>query len=546
MAKKTEIKHLVATLIFSVVVAFLLFIYEPIIMYAGNINEFWFDIETLRVIMLLPFFVTAIALGIFYVLFFFATRRKPKIFYFLEIISFSIFIYLYIHGNFLTSMLPTLYGDIINWWGKDFIVGHIISAVLLIAIIVAAIFSIKRFSVGKTARYSFYTIIIFSIMMFTSFVTTLTTPDLFIDKTTQPIATIKNLNKISSKKNFYILLVDCTDSKEFNDFVTEKYEDDFKDFTYFKDAASGYSSTRDSIPLIFSGQFYKNEIGFNEFSTKALDNSKTFAKLESDGYDMNFYNNDFVWNSRKSMVFSNLSSDISNYNKKGFIKQEIKYTLYKYLPFAFKSFSKIESMDFSSVIINKDIGDIYEWENMYYYDNVLSKKPEMVDEKLFQYVHLEGSHSPYDMDENLNEIPGGAGTYIQKIGASAKIASLAIERYKESGAYNDSVIVIMADHGWYEHVPVLYIKGVGEEHSKMKISDKQVSWADLDEAFTELVNGETSEQIFSNVPTDGRVRYFYADYYYDKGPILESINRGGKSYDSTAWELTGVEYPYPD
>ncbi len=512
-------------------------------MYAGNINEFWFDIEVLKDVMVLPFLLTLVILGVIYTLLFFATRKKPKIFYFVEIVSFCAFVYFYIHGNFLTSMLPTLYGDIINWWGGEMLAGHIVSAVLLIVIIVAIIIGIKKFTAEKTARYAFFTVMAFSVMMLLSFVTSLSTPDIFIGKEMQPVATIKNLNAISSNKNFYILLVDCTDSKEFNDFVSKNYQDTFKDFTYFKDAASGYSSTRDSIPLIFSGQFYKNEIGFNEFSTQALDSSKTFAQLESENYNMNFYNDDFVWNSKKSLAFSNLSSDVANYSQKRFIKQEIKYILYKYLPFALKSFSKIDSLDFASVIGNDDIEGLYKWYNRDYYENVLSEEPEIISDKLFQYVHLEGSHSPYDMDEDLNEISGGTGTYIQKIGASAKIADLAIERYKKSGYYDNSVIVIMADHGWHEHVPVLYIKGIGEKHSKMHVSEKQVSWVDLDEAFVELIKGANSEQIFSEVPTEGRTRYFYVDWYTDKGPIIESINYGGKSYDSSAWELTGIDYP---
>ena len=545
--KKTEdrtgTKHLVITLCFSLIVAFALFIYEPIVMYSGNINEFWFDFGTLLSVMVLPFCITLLVFAVGYTVVFFATRKKPIIFYVLEILSFVGFVYFYIHGNFLSGILPTLYGDIIDWWGSSMAVGHIASVALLVILIILVIGGIKKLSPEKTATYAAYTVGAFVIMMLVSFATTLTTPGIYVNKDVQPVATVKNLNKISTDKNFYILLVDCTDSSTFNSFVEEKYKDDFQDFTYFKDTTSGYSSTRNSIPLIFSGKFYTNQMEFNRFSTEALDSSKTFEKLAKEGYNMNFYNDDFTWNSKKTLAFSNLSSDLSDYSKKGFVKQTIKYILYKYLPFALKSFSKIQSLDFSSVIKAKDTGELYSWYNMSYYDNILIKEPEMTKEKLFQYVHIQGSHSPYDMDEELNPIPDGTGTYEQKIGASAKLASLAIKRLKESGEYDNSVIVIMADHGWKTHAPVLYIKGFGTRNDNMQISEKQVSWTDLDAAFVELANGLSAEDAFIDIPTEGRTRYFYVDF--EKIPMKEYVNFGGKSYDADSWEKTETEYePY--
>lgn len=537
--EKTSIKHLIAALCFSLVVAFTLFIYEPIVMYSTNIDEFWFDFGTLLSTMLLPFCITWIILTAVYIVAFLITRRKPILFYILEILSFVGYIYFYIHGNFLSGMLPTLYGDVINWWGESMVGGHVVSAVLLIVSLVLVCIGIKKCSFAKTVKYTSYVVGIFAVMMLVSFVTALTTPGIFVDKEVQPIATIKNLNKVSTDANFYILLVDCTDSGAFNEFVEQKYQDDFKDFTYFEDAASGYSSTRNSIPLIFSGRFYKNQMAFNKFSTEALDSSRTFEKLNEEGYNMNFYNDDFTWNSKKTTMFSNLSSDLSNYSQMGFLKQTLKYISYKYLPFALKSFSNINSLDFSSVIKTDNIEDLYKWQNTFYFDNVLSREPETIDEKLFQYVHIQGAHSPYDMDEELNPIDSETGTYEQKVGAAAKMSSLAIRRLKSAGVYDNSTIIIMADHGWHTHVPVLYIKGIGEKRDKMKISDKQVSWADLDEAFVKLVDGTSPEEAFSNIPIEGRTRYFYVDFV--KIPMVEYVNYGGKS-DSNEWKKTDTEY----
>lgn len=513
-------------------------------MYAGNIDEFWFDLGILMSVMIVPFLVCFASLSVFYVLIFSLTKRKTNVFWFIEIISFVGFIYLYIHGNFLTSMLPTLYGDTINWWSGDLIIGHILSLVLLLAIIIVIVFGIKRFSAAQTAKYSFFATVIFATMMMVSFVTTLATPGLFVDKEVQSIATTKNIRQISTEKNFYILLVDCTDSEAFNEYVKLKYQDNFNDFTYYKDSAPGYSLTRDSIPLIFSGLYNRNELQFNAFSTDAFDHSSILNFLNDDGYSVNLYSDDVVWNSKKSANISNFNNNISNYSKKSFLKQGIKYVLYKYLPFALKTFSNIESMDFMLAIRNEESDGVINWKNTYYNDNVLSQAPEETTEKLFQFVHIEGSHSPYDMDEELNLISDG--TYHQKVGAAAKVANSAIERFKKAGVYDDSVIVIMSDHGWFTRDAVLYVKGFNEKHKSMKVSDKQVSWANLDEAFTNLAKGATSEDAFKQISNFGEKRYYYVNPYYNKEPMVEYVlDEDGRSYNKDDWKKTGVEYPFP-
>jgi len=541
MDKKEKTKSLIFALIFSLIVAFTLFVYEPVVMYAGNIDEFWFDSGVLMQNMLLPFLVAFFGLAAIYVVLFLASCRKKTFFYVSEIISFAGFIYLYIHGNFLTSMLPTLYGDKIDW--SSFVFGHIMSIVLLVVLVGILIFGIKKIRLRKTVEYTFYVVLGFTAMMVVSFVTTLLTPDLFVNKEVQPVVTAKNIRKLSVDKNLYIFLVDCTDSVAFNEYVQKKYKEDFKDFTYFENSAPGYSLTRDSIPLILTGRWNRNENQFNKFSTEAFDNSELFAHLQEEGYEMNLFSDSVLWNSRKALSVSNMNSESKTWSRKEFIKQEMKYIMYKYLPFPLKAFSKIESMDFNLALRYDDSDELYDWKNLYYYDNVIKKDVEKTDKKLFHFVHVEGAHSPYDMDEEMNLVENG--TYNQKIGAAAKIADLAIGRIKEAGVFDNSAVVIMADHGWLTRDPVLYIKGFNEKNENMAVSSKQISWGDLSSAFMRLVDGSFAEDAFRDVPSGNRERYFYVNPYYDKEPMTEWKIEGGESYDSNNWIKTGIEYPYP-
>ena len=103
----------------------------------------------------------------------------------------------------------------------------------------------------------------------------------------------------------------------------------------------------------------------------------------------------------------------------------------------------------------------------------------------------------------------------------------------------------MADHGnnGYDPVgrqnPILYIKGFNETHEKMQISDKKVSYTDLnDSIFYELYNGKKSTELLENID-ENRIRRFI--WYKDYDEMYE------QTLDGHAWETeklqnTGNEY----
>ena len=89
------VKNLAQAYIILFVGCFMLYIYEPIIMYATNMDDFWFDFQ----LMIVP------TIEIFSALFLMAIVAITTI---------------YIQGNWLVNDLPPLDGTIINWmeYGK--------------------------------------------------------------------------------------------------------------------------------------------------------------------------------------------------------------------------------------------------------------------------------------------------------------------------------------------------------------------------------------------------------------------------------------------
>ena len=381
-------KKLIPAYILAFVLSFMLFIYEPITMFATNINDFWFDFSLLLKAIFLIFILSFIGISIFFTILHFITKKfnKNKIYNIFTIIFLCLFLCCYIHGNFYAGKLPSLDGTKIVL--NNYTIESIISIIICIVVFVITIILSRKYSMDKVVNNSKYVVLTIFIMLTTSLITTLlTTPNIF-DKRLSVVVTDKNINNISSDKNFFILLVDAVDSqtlkKELN--KSKEYKDLFNDFTYFEDTLSGYPFTRDSIPFILSGKWNKNENDFYSYSTDAYNNSKLFKELEKQKYDLNLYENELIWNDKKVSKISNVKIK-NGINIYPFMKQIIKYDMFKYLPYPLKKYSKIESMEFSSS--KKDSNnETYRRYDVEYYQNMINSKPKLVDEKVFKFIHL--------------------------------------------------------------------------------------------------------------------------------------------------------------
>ena len=136
---KMHIKNLIAPSIMSFVIAFMLFIYEPIITYAANTEDYWFGLKELLLNNLIFFSITLVTLLFISILFYFTAKKSKKeiIYNIYVIIMFVCFTATYIQGNYLASSLPTLDGTPINW--NNYTKQGIASIVLWLVLIVTNI-----------------------------------------------------------------------------------------------------------------------------------------------------------------------------------------------------------------------------------------------------------------------------------------------------------------------------------------------------------------------------------------------------------------------
>lgn len=541
---KKFVKDMLPAFVIGFILSFMLFIYEPITMFANNPNDLWFDIKTLLPVVGLLFVSCLVIVISAYLLFYFLAKKvlkKDNIYKYLLIIGFILLITTYIEGNYLVGMLPVLDGTAIIW--SDYTKASIISLVVLIIITIIASILIKKIKLDKTiTSLKYVSLAIGAMLLMSLLTTTMTTADL--NKDINVTATTKNLENYSDDENFIIFLLDAVDSKMFDNVVKEnKHAQLFKDFTYYPDTMAAYPFTRDSIPFILSGIWNNNEEEFAKYYVKALDNSKLLESLYNNNYDVNIYDTEILYNSKNATKIKNLTLN-NKYNFRLFANQEIKYSLFKYLPFYLKKYSHIESMDFNKTKIVEN--DVFDLDDIVYYENYLEKQLVKKDNKQFKFIHIEGGHVPFNLSEDVKYIKDGAGTYDQKLEGCIKIVEKYLNKLKESNVYNNSNIIIMADHGYSfigaegRQNPILYIKGKNEEHKKMNVSDKAISYTDLNNAYIDLLNGKKSNELFKDI-TDKRDRR-YLFYIYNQEDHMIEYTQTGKAWDLNTLVKTGKEF----
>ena len=536
-------KKLIPAYILSFIISFMLFIVEPITMFVNNKNDFHFNFSNIAKPVFIIFLVVFIILSLIYTAIYYINKKvssKTNFYNIVMIISYILFFLFYIQGNYMVNNLPSLDGSSISW--ASYLKENIITIVILIALIASYIFFIKKHGYDTVIKTSKYISLAVLAMLFTGFLPTLLNKNLYINDNIIFVSK-DNINNISNNKNFLILVLDAVDSQDFaRELANNEYKDILNDFTYYPDTLSMYIFTRDSIPYMLSGIANKNETDFVTYYNNAMDNSPFINRLVNENYQINLYEPDLIWNTEKSKVVKNTSEFDKSFSSLCYVKQQIRYDLFKYLPFFLKKYSKIDSFNLN-YCKTKEIPNAFSFEDGDLYEIVNNDTLEKKEENYFSFIHVEGAHVPFNLDENLNKISDG--TYAQKVNASIKIVDTYLKRIKDSGEYDNSVIIIMADHGFVDEGegtranPILYIKGINEHHNLLT-SDKAVSYEDLMDAYNDLLDGKKSTQLFSKIPKNRERKYIW--YMYLEEDHKVEIATKGKAWEYSKEYKTGVEY----
>ncbi len=204
-----------------------------------------------------------------------------------------------------------------------------------------------------------------------------------------------------------------------------------------------------------------------------------YDMLEADGYEREIYalTNEIAGSLGVTAdKFDNILSGSGNsrLTRKPLIALA-KLTLFRYLPTAFKSPFVIYSTDLNGLFRQENVM-VDQWD----FVNNFNNGELTVDlDKTFRFYYLQGSHPPYQINEagqmlasydQLDEtlkLPQTTGFF--------KLLDSYIRELKNLGIYDNTMILIIADHGegspdQPDQQPIFFVKNFNERHDEMQVN----------------------------------------------------------------------------
>lgn len=551
--KKRDKKQLVPGIAVAIAIGFLVFLYAPIDLYCSNISEFWFDYGILITASLGLFLIASLIMCLAY----FVMWLIHPILYRIGLAGgFLVLISTYIRGNFLVKNLPPLDGTTVDWENYTVIRTEDIVLWSVVAVIVILLYVfLKKDLFAKTVMYLSGAL---TLMLLITAMSETFTSGALNERAHYQIGGDKQF-VMSEDQNFVILLLDTLDARAFTEQLANhpEYNEGFRDFTYFENTVGAYSCTERAVPYILSGDWYENDEDFDDYMRRVYKESPLLQEIQERGYNMELCDTELYMDDEVAQMFSNVyrvDYSLSSYVK--FTKPLVKLIGFRYAPFELKKKCIFKKAAFAELLRVENAGEKKSFSSTDYHFKARVDETGItteVSEPKFKFIHLDGAHVPFIYDKDMNIIDENQGTYDQSVQAVMLGAMDYVEQLRKSGAYDNTVLIIMADHGyngslgesgeeaWMRQCPLLMIKGRNESHDTMQISRAPISFEDLQDAYVRLLDGAKSDEVFDWKEGDVRERRFIKYSFLDDDHMTEYMQTG-YAFDRDTMIPTGREF----
>ena len=517
-----------STIIIFAFAVFTTAFFAPLEVYLGNISNFQiYANSAILVLFLLSVVATLVASVVLSFL-------PIKILKTINIAVFAITVCFYIQSLFLNGQVISLVGE-----KQVFTKGATVINILVWLAIIALTFVMWRLLKKTKKEKLFLTAIKFiSLSLVVMQLVGLTSVYISCDKSTAS----KNCYfskegelEVSGQNNVLYFIIDTCSGyivdatlKECPDLFDELYG-----FTYYPNASSTYSRTYPAIPYLLSQEKCYFDLPAPEYINNAFEKSNFIPTIKSLGADIRLYTEAaYIGESAKSDIdnIRYTTVDARNINLMGFIKESAKISLFRGAPYVAKMRFAYTAEGVNRAITSAitDKADIYN--DFAFYQQIQTDKVTVNEEydAAFRFYHMFGTHPGVFIDENAEYDPDASVTDALK--GIVKILKEYFQQLKDLGVYDNTTIIITADHGSSSggenlEIPqdtscLMLVKPANADSSqKVKVSQAPVCHEDLFATVIDSLGGDASgfgRSITEIGEEEERERlYYYSALYSD-------------------------------
>lgn len=517
--KKAQWKDL-SVLIPAASLSFTFCVFGPIEIYISNVTELWFPISGIFFPSLLIGGIACIVLSLVGLL----LPEKIRKWYacFLVGLGFA----LYIQGNFIQTNYGVLDGREIQWdaYKSVAIWDTAIWILCLLAPFIAQKILKDRFKKISST--------ILCCMLLVQVVTlgTLALTTELSKSTSNIYLSKKNLYTVSTEKNVIVFVLDTFDQEYLEEIldVNPDILNTFDGFTYYTNATCAYPTTKGSLPFMLTGQYYLNEQPYNDYIKEAYRNTDIYERLYKANYEINLYTNDlFVPEDVKATYLGNGETNEIKINSYiGLEKAMLQFTAFRYFPHIAKQFVWFYSGIFDQYRTSVGGKEPCSEDNIAFYSGLKGNKLQTESgQNVYSFIHLAGTHPPFTLKEDVSTAEDGTATVVSQGIACLNIVCEYITQLKELGVYDNTMLIITADHGnahepgrW----PIFLVKHF-DESGAVKVSNAPISHENLLPTIMEECGlgdnnkyGKSIKEVLTSDVTERRYFFYNWDERWDK------------------------------
>ncbi len=366
------------------------------------------------------------------------------------------------------------------------------------------------------------------------------------------VMTTAGLNEVGAEGDVTVFVLDMFDT-DYLDLLLETDPsalDEFTGFTLFHNSLGSLIPTRFGIPFLVTNEFPQTDETFQNYMDRRYADNRFLTAVKDAGYEIGIYT-DTVDRNAIAYFAENIHPEHNReFDNKQLWKSLERMSLFREAPWILKPFFRFYTGD-----LNVSSIDEYTSDNATYYENIFENGLTISEtaDKTFRFIHTAGAHWPYTMDENGNTVPEQSSVVPQAAGVINYVEEY-LRELKRLGVYDQSTIIITADHGrWNIGVdfmskatsPIMLVKPAEtpeEAAQPLKVSYVPTGHVDYAATVVAGVGGDTSEfgpTVFE-IPDEPRDRYFWYLTHdgHEDYELLEYLVQGdATNFDD--WHFTG-------
>ncbi len=292
---------------------------------------------------------------------------------------------------------------------------------------------------------------------------------------------ITNKFVFSKSKNVIMVILDSFQTDVFNEIIQENPDmrQALDGFTYYRNSLSGYPATELSVALMLTGKFYDNSLPFEQWKRDAYMSDSLPHVLKSAGWNVDIYPDVSYSLYYSNEIASNFIKGVPLAEKILGIAQVYDISLFRCLPhfikpcvyndqaWLFKRYcleilrkprpSKIHSTRVIRTGAKRKRHSRLLFSRKTYrgspvirfFDQMLFESRTTDAKGAFKFYHLMIPHIPLVLDQDFRyqSMPVNRVNFKKYATAAVKLMIIFLEHLQKIGIYDDSLVVILGDHG---------------------------------------------------------------------------------------------------